>query len=113
MRRRPRAPCRVKTANTINLHLQRLMRFRSRSKVKRVGIVAALIGVDAKMGDGFVLAGGSSRPNKKVRYTMGELTAQVLLEQIEESGRHAAKKRLGNGDYVVVVADGVYLWNAG
>ena len=44
---------------------------------------------------------------------MGELTAQVLLEQIEESGRHAAKKRLGNGDYVVVVADGVYLWNAG
>ncbi len=44
---------------------------------------------------------------------MDELTAQILLETLEDAGRHATKKQLSNGDYVVVAADGVYLWNAG
>ncbi len=42
---------------------------------------------------------------------MDELTAQILLETLEDAGRHATKKQLSNGTWVVVAADGVYIWN--
>ena len=44
---------------------------------------------------------------------MDELTAQILLERIEDAGRHATKRQLGNRTWVIVASDGVYLWNAG
>jgi len=42
---------------------------------------------------------------------MDELESQVLLEALEDAGRHARIQQLANGEYVLVAPGGLFLWD--